>query len=379
MKKICFGSSRRRGYFWIKYYLIHELKIIKQEKVEKFSQKSEDSGMFLCIKLSILNIKLKMKKTFLPILFFSLLSFYLPANHIVGGDLTIKCVGGNNFELTLKFYRDCGTHIENGQTVDNTSFDNTIVLGIYDKLTNAEYNKFTMQLSTPSNILKFGDKCYTPPDLCVDEGIYQGTLNLDNNPNGYYLSWQPCCRNGIIQNIIDPGGAALVFYMEIPDPALHNSSPVFGNYPNAYMCISHLNKKNFSCTDPDADSLVYSIIKPLNGDATPTKPGGNLAVVVSPGPYSSVQWASNYYDGNMIGGSPAMTIDSKVNYCYDLFHFKIYSRWGDPVFEANDFAFNWDGKNKNKNDLPSGIYYYVLQADFLNSKVQKQGYIHLNR
>jgi gliding motility-associated-like protein len=42
--------------------------------------------------------------------------------------------------------------------------------------------------------------------------------------------------------------------------------------------------------------------------------------------------------------------------------FKIYNRWGQIVFETEDPAINWDGKNLNGDPLPSGTYHYVGQV-----------------
>jgi gliding motility-associated-like protein len=218
------------------------------------------------------------------------------ATHIVGGDITLKSLGSNNYEVTLRFYRDCSP--------GTAAYDNPITLGVYDKVTNAESFQFNLPLIS-TQILVLGDSCFTPVGLCVEEGIYKDTITLANNPNGYYLSWQRCCRNNIIQNIVLPGDAGMVFYVEFPNPAITNSSPVFGSYPNAYMCVSQTNTQNFSATDADGDSLTYSLITPLNGNASSVTP----IPTPSAGPYSSITWQPPYSAADMIGGVPVMAID----------------------------------------------------------------------
>ena len=37
----------------------------------------------------------------------SLLSFSSYATHIIGGEISYKCLGGNLYEFTVKVYRDC--------------------------------------------------------------------------------------------------------------------------------------------------------------------------------------------------------------------------------------------------------------------------------
>ncbi len=218
------------------------------------------------------------------------------ATHIVGGDITLKSLGANNFEVTLRFYRDC--------TAGTAAYDNPITLGVYDQITNTEAFQFTLPLIS-TQILVLGDSCFTPVGLCVEEGIYKGTINLANNINGYYLSWQRCCRNNIIQNIVLPGDAGMVFYVEFPDPILVNSSPVFGSYPNAYMCNSQPNIQDFSAIDSDGDSLAYFLITPLNGNASAATP----IPTPSSGPYSSITWQTPYNALDMIGGVPVMSIN----------------------------------------------------------------------
>ncbi len=220
----------------------------------------------------------------------------LSATHIIGGDITLKYLGSNNYEVTLRFFRDC--------SAGTAGFDNPITLGAYDQLTNAEAFQFNLPLIS-TNILALGDSCFTPVGLCVEQGTFFDTINLPNNPNGYYLSWQRCCRNGIIDNIVSPGAAGMVYYVEFPDPAIINSSPVFGSYPNAYLCASQPNVQDFHCTDADGDSLAYFLITPLNGNAT----SGAPIPPPSSGPYSNITWQAPYSAADMVGGTPVMAID----------------------------------------------------------------------
>ena len=221
------------------------------------------------------------------------------ASHIVGGDISVRYVSGNDFEVTLIFYRDC----LNGQV----GFDSQVTLGVFDKVTDAFEFQFTMSMISQDS-LALGDSCFTPSNLCVEQGVYRDIITFPNNPNGYYLSWQRCCRNNIIQNITGPGSAGMVFYAEIPDPILGNSTPVFGSYPNAYLCQNQLNTQNFSAVDIDGDSLVYSLITPLNGNANTS----NNTPPPSPGPYSNINWQSPYNASDMIGGSPVISINAQT-------------------------------------------------------------------
>jgi gliding motility-associated-like protein len=40
----------------------------------------------------------------------------------------------------------------------------------------------------------------------------------------------------------------------------------------------------------------------------------------------------------------------------------IYNRWGDVVFSASPYGNNWGGTGRNGQDLPPGVYYFVLRV-----------------
>jgi gliding motility-associated-like protein len=227
----------------------------------------------------------------------------LHATHIVGGDVSVRWVSGNDFEVTLTFFRDCSP--------GSFNFDDTIACGIYDKVNNSRQQVFSMPLATRFT-LDLGDTCFTPPGLCVEKGVYKTNVTIPDNSNGYYIAWQRCCRNDLIVNIQNPLTAGMVFYAEIPDPAFHDNSPVFGSYPNVYMCASQVNIRDsdFVCSDADGDSLVYTLITPMNGYATQINTGTYpLDTVLTEGPYPDISWQSPYGPADMMGGIPPMSID----------------------------------------------------------------------
>jgi gliding motility-associated-like protein len=226
-----------------------------------------------------------------------LLAYTASASHIIGGDITVKSLGSNRFKITLLFFRDCSSSV---------NFDDPIPLGIYDKVTNAQFMTDSMKLISITPI-HLGDSCFSPPNLCVEQGLFIDTISLPNNPHGYYLSWERCCRNGVISNLVSPGTTGMVFYAEVPDPALFDSTPVFGTYPKAYMCVNQPNLLNFSATDADGDSLVYSLVKPYKGHTT-----ASTSTLPNPlsAPYDTVTFLyPNYGMFNIVGGIPAMKIN----------------------------------------------------------------------
>lgn len=59
----------------------------------------------------------------------------------------------------------------------------------------------------------------------------------------------------------------------------------------------------------------------------------------------------------------------------------IFNRWGNEIVKINSTNGSWNGKNKNDNDCPEGVYYYVFVVNFKNNipLVEKRGTITLLR
>lgn len=152
----------------------------------------------------------------------------------------------------------------------------------------------------------------------MEKGDYIRVIDLPANSSGYYLVWERCCRNSAVVNLNQADETPMVFYHELANPALQNSSPVFSSPPLPFTCLNSLFRFNFAATDPDGDSLAYVLSTPLAGGYTgrndpnpfspPNSPGGQSQVPASR-PYSDVIWASGFSLANICTGPQAMTID----------------------------------------------------------------------
>ena len=181
------------------------------------------------------------KKLFLiPVFVFSISITY--ATHFVGGNFAICQTGPNNFDVTLRVYRDCAPG--NSTIISPTS------VCVFDAATHAQVLSFSMNSNLISQqVLVLGDLCYTP-SVCVEEYVFQTSILLNNNAAGYYMTWDDCCRNNLITNLASPGGDGMTYYAQIPDPALWNTTtvngtngnctPDFGSYPTyGYFCLNN--------------------------------------------------------------------------------------------------------------------------------------------
>jgi hypothetical protein len=236
-----------------------------------------------------------------------LLSFLTSAHasHIVGGEIEMKHVAGNEYRITLNLYFDAVNGLEGA--IDEINFVNVF----------RKNDNFFMGYA---HLPKISDTpiTYTDPRCAVGSLrtrhiVYEQIFTLPaadfSDPQGYYLSWERCCRNSIIENINNPSSAAQVFYMEFPpvtqnNLAFINSTPSFPTPNNPYACLNQPFTLNWGMTDPDGDQLVYSLRTPTNGNATPFSP----VVYGQPAPYTPVQWLAGYAVNNMIQGNPALQI-----------------------------------------------------------------------
>ncbi len=237
----------------------------------------------------------------------AILGIYFPVNatHIVGGVFSLQHLSANNYQLTLKVYRDC----LNGEA----EFDNPATVGVFDKATHALKATYLMGFyGVAVNQPFVGANCNVNlPVGCTEMALYTQTITLSptqfNNTAGYYFSYQRCCRNGIIQNIVQPGDAGIAIYMEIPSPSrMINSTPDFDANVNVLFCKEKLTVYNFNFTDADGDELRYSMVTPLNGNLDKNQPRSNTA---GAGPYPQVTWSGGHSDQQQIIGVPSLGIN----------------------------------------------------------------------
>jgi gliding motility-associated-like protein len=230
----------------------------------------------------------------------------LKATHIVGGELTYRCLGNNQYELTLTVYRDCYTGVP--------WFDNPASIGVFDanwirrqsflvSLDSMTNDTLPIQLSNPCLI--------APPDVCVHRSVYKKIVNLPYLAGGYHIVYQRCCRNNLIRNIIEPLDTGASFTVEVSESALEdcNAGAVFNYWPPVAICVNEPIDFDHSASDADGDSLVYRLCTPLTG-ANPDFPVPQPPFA---GPYPPISWLNPYNLQNMLGGQP-LTIQPQTGF-----------------------------------------------------------------
>lgn len=237
------------------------------------------------------------------------------ASHIVGGEITYRCMGnagGNNmrYEIELTIYQDCLTGSKPAIDDDVPAF-----LGIYDLGTGDLFTK-DLTLQPAANQLvppNFNNNCVkNPPATCLNKVVFRRQYVLPINGSGYLVTYQRCCRNASVINIVQPESTGATYFCTIPSATagLCNNSALFRNYPPQIICINNPLVYDHSATDADGDILTYEFCESYIGgsqnDAKPEPPfklTGLPPTVVYQGFYSAV---------SPIGGSPQIKIDSKT-------------------------------------------------------------------
>jgi len=203
----------------------------------------------------------------LLLLVFCLAPLWTQASHIVGGEFELIWIEGNHYRLNLVLYFDQ----LNGQA---GALDLSATARIFRQADNGLVRSVFLPLISNTQVN------YTQPDCSNGMLITRRLMYSDsmlilnptqfNNPAGYYVSWERCCRNYTISNAysLDPqssatGWAGQTFYLEFPAIVTPDGQPFIDSTPrlfpplNDYACPYRPYYTDFGGVDDDGDSLVH--------------------------------------------------------------------------------------------------------------------------
>jgi gliding motility-associated-like protein len=248
------------------------------------------------------------------------------AAHIVGGDVSYRCISvdsverSTTFEIVFTIYRDsrgAGAPYDNparfGQFIgsgNNWQFQRSFTHPVMD------VRPIDIETNNPCVIV--------PTNVGVERGTYRFTVTLAWSDRSYLFTYQRCCRNNTINNIIDPQSTGATFMIEITPEAQTscNNSPTFDNFPPVVICANQPLVFAHSATDVDGDQLVYEFCSPisgggLDGSGLGTGPDPNSCTGVTPDPlrcpppYDEVVFniPAGFTFANPMGGDPQVRIN----------------------------------------------------------------------
>ncbi|MBC7628609.1 hypothetical protein, partial [Ferruginibacter sp.] len=223
---------------------------------------------------------------------------FLPvfAAHITGGEVIYTYLGqGSNtqskvYKITLRLFRD------NNCPPPCAGMPLSVALAIFDNTNNSlvgGIRTVSRNSDEPIGIVTSPPCLSNPPVFNYSYGSYEFDTELPNNATGYTITYQTCCRVANITNIGNAPGVGSTYIGSIPGtqnlPTGINNSP---RYQTGISVICQANKflLDFSATDVDGDSLVYSTTDAFNGGAAADAGFNNPA----PPTYGSVPYAAPY-------------------------------------------------------------------------------------
>lgn len=186
------------------------------------------------------------------------------ATHAQSADITYQCLGNNQYQINVSFYRDCsGANAPNSISINTSSVQ-------------CGQNFATTLYQIPNTGIDVTPICNTLTTVCnggntvgVEEYIYQGIITLPTFCNDWTFSFSLCCRNNAINTINNPGGENIYVeaFLNNLDFACNNSA-TFSNPPVSFPCVGQTSCFNHGAIDIDGDSLYYTLIAPMTSATT---------------------------------------------------------------------------------------------------------------
>lgn len=217
------------------------------------------------------------------------------ADHLKGGWIKYSYLsesnGSINYRVSFYQYSDCS---------EPEKVDPVIYLAIYDAGSNSIYQVKSVVLTDSSREIKsnFGPCFQNPPTICYIISEYTTQISVPINNNGYTLTVQRCCRIAGIANVPSSNDYGITYTLTIPGGfQATDNSPVFGFRDTAAICFNEHFSINLGATDPDGDSLTYTLCNGLAGGSR------EIPVVTqpTPPPYPSVPYSSPYLGAYPLG------------------------------------------------------------------------------
>ena len=190
------------------------------------------------------------------------------ASHVMGADIYYICTGPNTYTFTMNLYRDCGG--VNLPSTVSLSFTSPSNCGANFSASLSLVNSGGTEVSQvcPNDLPN--TNCNTGGNLPGTEVFtYTGTVTFPASCTDWTYSYNLCCRNAQITNLASPSNQTF-FIDGMVNTTICNSSPQYISLPTPYICVGQSFCYSLGTSDPENDSLVFSLVQPLDGPAPPT-------------------------------------------------------------------------------------------------------------
>ncbi|MDQ2771532.1 MAG: gliding motility-associated C-terminal domain-containing protein [Bacteroidota bacterium] len=188
------------------------------------------------------------------------------ASHLLGCDMTYTALGGNQYRVKFRLYRDCSGIQASGFDLECRNGGCNATASVTAPLTQlgAPVSATPLCPGTPGT-------CQNPSSLypLYDFTTYQADVTLP--PGQWTMSTYQGSRPDIA-NLVNSSSSNLYAEAYLDNrnagtTAVLNTSPQFDpqDIPIQYVCVNQRSTFGFSAIEPDGDSLVYSLGTPLQG------------------------------------------------------------------------------------------------------------------
>ena len=228
--------------------------------------------------------------------------------HIVGGEFELIHLQNFQYRLNLVLYFD--------QVFGNPGAEDQSVSPYIFRTSDNAFMDSVVLVNTSSIFVPYTQPNCAIGDLVTRRILYTTVIELSPNtyddPDGYYIAWERCCRNNFVNNINYFGQINTVgqtFLLQF-SPVVKNNQPFINSTPilfpplRDYACVGKPFYTEFGGTDLDGDSLAYSLADPL--DSSTDQPFPRITTA----PYRPIPWVEGISAENMVPGAPPLQVNS---------------------------------------------------------------------
>ena len=241
------------------------------------------------------------------------------ASHIVGVDLYYTWLSGNDYQVTLNLYGDCGS------SALTTAFNSlplaTPEICIYDGATYV--SSITLGIVAPGNGVEITPVC---PDSVghtqctnlasgtpgIKKFVYTGIYTIPNPSHFWRFVYTGFNGSGgiaasgraaAITNLL--GASSTQLEDTLDNIVGNNSNPVLTVVPTPFFCLNNNDGYTPGAVDADGDSLVFTLVDGMNGNGANCTLGGPVTYVAprsgaDPLAYTPGSFSLNIHTGQIV-------------------------------------------------------------------------------
>jgi|GEM_PF-1635047 len=207
-----------------------------------------------------------MYKKIIGLIVLSCIPIIVFSTHFMGVDLSYECIGSCTYRFYHRTYYDCtgGATIPLGGIPPAPSQTDFSITGANSGNCAAPIQTSAWQFVSYTEVTPV---CAAYPTACTGAGVLNGVLEavyyVDYdfcavNCSTYTVSFESCCRNYTINSGASGAGIYLSFDLNTGLTPC-NSGPQFASPAAVYVCAGQSFIFDLQGSDPDGDSLVYSL------------------------------------------------------------------------------------------------------------------------